>query len=368
MAEPLKQMYNQHFLETFAARVKAVHDSFDEKSFVEEVMDNRWEEMELKARTRRIAETLGSFLPTAFPNALAVLYKVDREGLKYLFIPDFVEVYGQAAEDWEEAVEGLKRFTPYSSSEFAIRSFILKEPKKMMSIMKEWALDEDEHVRRLASEGCRPRLPWGQSLPVFKKDPSLVLEILELLKADPSLYVRKSVANNLNDISKDHPDTVLEIAKRWKSEGNGFTDWIVRRGCRTLVKQANPYALALFGYSDMIVGEPLIDGAFIQVDPSEVHIGGASTLRFGFRVIAKESVTLRIEYAIDFVKARGKTGKKAFLLSDKTFRAGAVVDAERTHRFEDLSTRRHYAGVHLIRLVVNGVEVASTTLNLMENN
>lgn len=368
MAEPLKQMYSQHFLETFAAKVKEVHDSFEEKRFVEVVMANGWDEMELKARTRRIAETLGSFLPTAFPDALAVLYKVDREGLKYLFIPDFVEVYGQAAEDWEEAVEGLKRFTPYSTSEFAIRLFILREPNKMMSIMKEWALDEDEHVRRLASEGCRPRLPWGQSLPVFKKDPSLVLEILELLKADSSLYVRKSVANNLNDISKDHPDKVLELAKQWKSEGNEFTDWIVRRGCRTLVKQANPQALALFGYSDMIEGEPLIDGASLQVNPDKVSIGEASTLRFGFRVIAKEPVTLRVEYAIDFVKARGKTGKKAFLLSDKTFRAGAIVEAERIHRFADLSTRRHNPGVHHIRLLVNGVEVANTSLTLMENN
>ncbi|CAH0313484.1 hypothetical protein SRABI80_04603 [Peribacillus frigoritolerans] len=230
--------------------------------------------------------------------------------------------------------------------------------------MKGWTNHDDEHVRRLASEGCRPRLPWGQSLPMFKTDPAPVLELLENLKNDPSLYVRKSVANNLNDIAKDHPKTVRETAKRWYESGEPNTIWIIRRGCRTLVRQADPEVLSLFGYTDILNNPNIITNAFIRNEPDSIFIGETSELHFGFQVQGKNTVKLRIEYAIDFVKANQKTSRKIFLLADRDFSDGEGVERVRIHNWKDLTTRRHYMGIHRISLLVNGVEVAETQVKL----
>ncbi|WP_232436415.1 DNA alkylation repair protein [Paenibacillus rubinfantis] len=250
MADTLKSMYNEAFLCSFGNKVKGAYAPFEVERFVAEVMDDTWDSLELKARMRQITLKLGALLPPSFEKALAVLYAIDEtcEGFPYLFFPDFVEVFGSAETDWTLAMQALERFTAKSSAEFAVRSFIERDPERMMRQMAAWAEHDNEHVRRLASEGCRPRLPWGQALLMFKRDPGPILPILERLKADPSLYVRKSVANNLNDIAKDHPDLVLELARRWK-DTHPHTDWIVRHGCRTLIRRGGPEALELFGYA-----------------------------------------------------------------------------------------------------------------------
>jgi 3-methyladenine DNA glycosylase AlkC len=212
MPEPLKAMFNEEFLRQFSAKVHAKYGAFDMKGFIAMVTENTWDELALKARMRRITQTLGRYLPDRFEEALDILFAIDETcvGFPYLFFPDFVAVYGQTEEDWELSMKALERFTVKSSSEFAVRPFLMKDPERVMGRMKEWAQHSNEHVRRLSSEGCRPRLPWGEALAIFKRDPAPVLSVLELLKADPSLYVRKSVANNLNDIAKDHPARVLE--------------------------------------------------------------------------------------------------------------------------------------------------------------
>ncbi|MCY9659720.1 hypothetical protein P5G65_09350 [Paenibacillus chondroitinus] len=369
MADALKDMYNQAFLEEFAKKVHSAYQSFDEDSFVEKVMNADWADLALKQRMRKITLTLGDHLPPSYSEALAILYAIEDTciGFPYLFFPDFVEVYGHNSEHWEMSMQALERFTSRSSAEFAVRPFILHDPERMMEQMSVWADHPNEHVRRLSSEGCRPRLPWGQALPVFKRDPAPVLGILEKLKADPSLYVRKSVANNLNDIAKDHPAIVLETAARWKGD-NPDTDWIVRHGCRTLIRQATPEVLALFGYAETRDDHPLADYAAIISEPNELMIGENCELRYEVHVRQGEPVHLRIEYGIDFVKAGGKHSRKLFLLSDKTVPGGSRLTAARTHRWADLTTRRHYPGEHRIVLLVNGKEVAETSLNLTTGN
>ncbi|WP_310829514.1 hypothetical protein [Paenibacillus pedocola] len=365
MAEPLKAMYNEGFLRSFGMKLARVYSVFNTDDFVAAAMKEPWEELELKARMRRITETLGTFLPADYEEALTVLYAVDGEctGFPYLIFPDFVEVYGQGEGHWELSMAALERFTPGSSAEFAVRPFMLRDPQRMMAQMRVWSRHDNEHVRRLASEGSRPRLPWGQALPMFKRDPSPVLPVLEQLKADPSLYVRKSVANNLNDIAKDHPDVVIGIARRWKGVSE-HTDWIVRHGCRSLIRQANPEIMALFGYADETDDMPLVAAASLSVDPSVLQIGGSCELRYSLSVREGDPVRIRIEYGIDFVKAGGKTSRKLFLLSDKTVPGGSRLSAVRTHRWADLTTRRHYPGEHRITLLVNGREAASALLNL----
>ncbi|CAM3131539.1 hypothetical protein PALU110988_03750 [Paenibacillus lupini] len=366
LAEPLKEMYHEAFLRQFIYKLKAAYPSFDTESFVSQVMNETWEQLELKGRIRQIAIVLGKHLPSDYEDALAVLYAIYEEcsGFPYLFFPDFVEVYGGAEEHWELSMQALERFTTKSSAEFAVRVFLLRDPERMVRQMLIWAQHPDEHVRRLASEGCRPRLPWGQALPVFKKDPSPILPILELLKEDPSLYVRKSVANNLNDIVKDHPDVVIEMARRWKGQ-NPYTDWIIRHACRNLIRKAHPEVLALFGYAmEEEESDPIITSASLHARPALLEIGDNCRLDYVLQAKEGEPMHLRIEYGIDFVKSGGKTSRKLFLLSDKTVPGGSTLSGSRVHRFADLSTRKHYAGEHRITLLVNGVEVASSTVEL----
>ncbi|WP_238650272.1 hypothetical protein [Paenibacillus piscarius] len=365
MAEPLKAMYNQEFLRGFGMKVQAAYPPFEPERFVAAVMKESWEALELKGRMRRITETLGSFLPQRYEEALEIMYAIDEEcvGFPYLFFPDFVEVFGGREEHFELSMAALERFTPKSSAEFAVRPFLLRDPQRTMARMLVWAEHPGEHVRRLASEGSRPRLPWGQALPMFKRDPSPVLPVLEKLKADPSLYVRKSVANNLNDIAKDHPDIVRDTARRWMGS-NAHTDWIVRHGCRSLIRKADPEIMALFGYAPEESGAPLVSAAVIAIDPDGLHIGDSCELRYALTVREGESVRIRVEYGIDFVKARGQTSRKLFLLSDRTVPGGSRLTGTRTHRWADLTTRKHYPGEHRITLLVNGREAASTSLLL----
>lgn len=371
MAEPLKAIYDGLFIEQFAALVRTAWSPFDEAAFVERVRSGNWEQLELKARTRKITEALGASLPQAYEEALAVLYRIDEQctGLPYLFFPDFVEVYGIEPQYWVLSLAALQRFTKYSTSEFAIRAFILQDPQRMAACMLEWAEHSDEHVRRLASEGIRPRLPWAQALPMFKQDPALIIPILDKLKRDPSLYVRKSVANNLNDIAKDHPELVIELAASWLG-ADVRTDWIVRHGCRTLIKQADPCIMALFGYSSHEKADdkvqPLVSHASLQLSTESLTIGGEAALHYQVNVREGERVKLRIEYGIDFVKSSGKTSLKRFLLSDREFAGGAVAKGSRIHRFADLTTRKHYAGFHRVTLWVNGREMAACELQVLE--
>lgn len=365
MPEPLKAMYNEEFLRQFSKKIYAVYSDFDIEGFIGSLLDNTWDGLALKARMRKITESLGRFLPTGYKEALGILYAIDEDcvGFPYLFFPDFVAVYGQTEEHWELSMEALERFTIKSSSEFAVRPFLMRNPEKMMRQMVKWAQHPNEHVRRLASEGCRPRLPWGEALSMFKRDPSPVLQVLELLKADHSLYVRKSVANNLNDIAKDHPSLVLETARLWKG-GHSYTDWILRQGCRTLIRKADPEALTLFGYAQTAGGTSLITCASLMVEPNALMIGESSELRYQLCIREGEAIHVRIEYGIDFVKAGGRLSRKLFLLSDKTVPGGAELSATRRHRWADLTTRRHYPGEHKIVLLINGQEIADAMLKL----
>jgi 3-methyladenine DNA glycosylase AlkC len=313
---------------------------------------------------RHISTIMGKYLPSEYEAALKILYEIEAycSGFPYLIFPDFVEVFGQAPEHWELSMAALERFTQHSSAEFAIRPFLLKDPERGMKQMAIWSKHENLHVRRLACEGCRPRLPWGVSLAIFKKDPGAVLSVLEQLKEDSSLYVRKSVANNLNDITKDNAEAVLEAATRWIGK-NPFTDWILRQGLRTLIRKGNPVALAFFGYAAN--ANELAVNASIMITPADIKIGETCELTYELGLKKGESLHLRIEYGIDFVKANGTTSRKIFLLSDKTVNGGSVLKGKKPCSFSDLSTRRHYPGLHRIVLLVNGQETADTKLKLL---
>ncbi|MEO3946367.1 DNA alkylation repair protein [Gorillibacterium sp. CAU 1737] len=367
MSDAMKDIYTPAFIQGFGKQVHTAYPSFSVDAFTADVFAPPWDELPLRARMHRIAEQLKAHLPGPYEEALTVLISLEEActGFPYLFFPDFVATYGRSEEHWELSMHALERFTQRSSAEFAIRPFLLQDPERVMSRMQQWAIHPNEHVRRLASEGCRPRLPWGVSLPLFKKDPAPVLCVLEHLKADPSLYVRKSVANNLNDIAKDHPALVLSVAKEWKGQ-HPHTNWIIRHGCRSLIRKAIPEALALFGYTETTPGESLVRNASLTVQPEQLHIGDRCELHYFLNLNKADAVQMRLEYGIDFIKHNGKPSRKLFLLSDRTAAGDAHVSGKRAHSFADLTTRKHYPGLHRIVLLLNGQEIAHTQLTLLK--
>lgn len=351
MADLIKNNLNQDSIREFALAIQSVYTPFHVDDFMKSTLDETWEGLELKARGRQLTLSMGKYLPTDYQTALDILDKVALryDGWGLFSFPDFVEVYGQDEEKWDISMSALAKYTERTSSELAVRPFIIKHEKRMMAQMYEWSKHENEHLRRLASEGCRPALPWGIALNSFKKDPAPVLPILEQLKIDPSAYVRKSVANNINDISKTHPDLIVKLAKDWYGK-NELTDWIVKHGCRTLLKKANRDVLAIFGYEDNV----LIDVSDFSIGTNRLSIGEDFT--FSFSVTANEATKIRLEYAIDYVKANGKRNRKIFQISEVSLKANVKKPYTRNHSFVDLSTRKHYPGVHSITLIINGIE------------
>ena len=355
MPELLKNRYNYESLHELALRIRAVYHTFPIDDFVNDIMDETWGTLELKARMRQIAITLGRYLPTGYEQALGVIDKVIAgypagfNDYTLMYFPDFVEVHGQDERHWDLSIAALERYTPASSSEFAVRPFIINHEERMMRQMAAWAGHDNEHVRRLASEGCRPQLPWGQALAGFKKDPSPVLDILQRLKADPSLYVRKSVANNLNDISKTHPDQVVKIARDWYGN-NKHTDWIVKHGCRTLLKKGNRDVLDIFGFADADCVN--VDG--FALGAASVSIGEDMT--FSFNIASPKAAKVRLEYGIDYLKANDKRNRKIFHISELSLKENGKKAYTKNHSFADASTRKHYPGIHSVTLIVSGTE------------
>lgn len=354
MPELMKDKYYNHdSLYELALNIRAVYHSFLVDDFVDDIMDDTWNELELKARMRQITITMGKYLPIDYEQALSILDQVIAglpPGLNdnaLIYFPDFVEVYGQDECNWDVSIAAIERYTLSSTAEFAVRPFIIKQEERMMAQMAIWARHENEHVRRLASEGCRPALPWGQALVSFKKDPSPVLAILEQLKADPSLYVRKSVANNLNDISKTHPDLIAELARDWYGK-NQYTDWIVKHGCRTLLKKGNRNVLDIFGFKD--AEGVTVDG--FALGASSLSIGEEIT--FSFTISANDATKIRLEYEVAYAKSNGKNSRKIFQISEILLNENQEKNYTKTHSFADLSSRKHDPGIYSITLIVNG--------------
>ncbi|MDL2317747.1 DNA alkylation repair protein [Eubacteriales bacterium OttesenSCG-928-A19] len=365
MADAIKNIYNHDSLRALAVDIQSAYSAFQVDGFLQSTMDETWDGLELKDRIIQISVNLGKYLPADYEEAIGIIDKVAMNYGTWLdgfvgFFPVFVEIYGQDEQNWDVSMAALARYTQYASSELAVRSFIIRHEDRMMAQMVAWSRDENEHVRRLASEGCRPALPWGQALNSFKKDPAPILPILEQLKADPSLHVRKSVANNLNDISKTHPDLVMRIARDWYGD-NAHTDWVVKHGCRTLLKKGNRDALALFGYDD----DTSIEVRDYALAKASIAIG--EELSFSFEVLAKEAAKVRLEYGIDYVKSSGKRNRRVFKISEATLKQNEKKAYTKKHSFADVSVRKHYPGTHSITLIVNGTERGTLDFELKDH-
>ena len=349
MAEQLKNLYSKEFIKKLANRLFLAFTNFEKEDFINSIFDISWQNLELKQRMRHIAITLNKYLPLSYKKQLEILKEVKKDftGLEAMIFQDFVEVFG--LDDFDESMKALEVFTQDASSEFAIRQFILKYEEQTMNQMKIWAKSKNEHLRRLSSEGCRPRLPWAISLPKFKRNPTKALEIIELLKNDKSLYVRKSVANNLNDISKDNPQLVIKFVK----ENLGSTkelDWICKHASRTLLKKGDKQILELFNF-DKSHHINLIDFCYDK----SVNID--ENLSFSFEINSDENIgNIRVEYVIYYLKSNNIHNKKVFMISQNEIKSSSKKFTKK-QSFKNMTTRKHYLGKHFIAILINGEEI-----------
>jgi 3-methyladenine DNA glycosylase AlkC len=358
MSATLKErFFVQSFWDELGTNLQLILPGFDGKAFQKSVCDANWPSLELKQRIRSVAVMLRPYLAASYADAVAQLVKLAQHrldhrssghGFAFLFLADFIEEFG--LDHLEASVKAIPVITQVMSCEFAVRPFLIRYPNEMMAQMLVWADHPNVHVRRLASEGSRPRLPWGMALQFLKKDPSPCLPILEKLKDDPEEYVRRSVANHLNDISKDHPDVALKLAQSWIGKSKE-TDRLLKHALRGLLKAGNETALGLFGF--VTLKNVAVQGLRCQ---KTVAIGGDWEFSFELVVGGVAPQHLRLEFGIDYMKANGKANRKIFQLREATFSPGTYAMSKR-HSFLERTTRKHHIGLHAVAVLVNGVEL-----------
>lgn len=366
MSSLLKDIYSVSFLRQFSSVVKTVVPSFSEKEFQLLVMDENWSGLELKGRMKHISRCLHRFMPEDYSDAAKTIKdiigqlrksRIAESGIEFMFFPEYIEMFGQ--DHYEASVDLIEFVTQLTSCEFAVRPFLIRYGQRMTDQMISWSVHPNHKVRRLASEGARPRLPWAMALPAFRKDPAPILPLLENLKADESEWVRRSVANNLNDISKDHPEIVMELAEKWKGTG-ADTDALVRHGCRGLLKRAHAGALAFYGLGT-VRGIQL---SGLEVLTPKVKVGESLSFSFTVRNENDTEHKLRLEYAIYYVKHLQKTTRKVFKISERSIGAGQSIDFVRNQSFKPITTRRYYPGMHRVAVICNGEELAEGCFEL----
>lgn len=355
----LKEEYNQDFISNLASDLLDKEPSFPKERFVKNVLDKNWKQRSLKERMHQIVVQLHDHLSFSYAHQIKLLRSIapSYSGIQGFVFPHFVQLYGM--DHYSISINALKHFTQFSTAEFAIRPFIETHPEKTIHQLVEWSRHENHHVRRLASEGTRPRLPWASPLRSFIKDPTPILPILENLKNDGSEYVRKSVANHLNDISKDHPKLALSLAKNWYGRAKN-TNWIVKHALRTLLKQGNKEALQIFGLDNA----KNINVEELALEKNSIKIGDTTHFKFIVHNLSDQTRDLRLEYKIDYVKANSSTSSKVFHISEFTLKPGAKRAFNKKQHFKDLSTRKHYPGDHCITVIVNGEEKQKVVVTL----
>lgn len=365
MAAELRDFYDASVVADIAGDLKRAYPAFDTRAFTKDCLDGL-AQLSLTGRAAHIAAAMRRHLPADFDQVADILERslgahhesTDSFGMApFKYLPHTMLTASDGLGHFEASMRLQYEITQRFSAEFSIRAFLNTHPEATYARFIEWSADPNPHVRRLVSEGSRPRLPWAPRLRHFQKDPKPVLALLERLKDDPELYVRRSVANNLNDIAKDHPDLVVDVCRRWLAEvRSGRADarpnreWIVKHALRSLVKAGHKGALDLMGAG----AKPKIRIERIVITPKRVKKGGRVDCTLSVVSTSKAPQDLLIDYVVHYMKADGKTSPKVFKLKRLTLGRKESAALKITVKLADLTTRKHYPGQHRIDLLVNG--------------
>jgi 3-methyladenine DNA glycosylase AlkC len=337
----------------------AVCADFDAAAFERQALAG-YEALELMPRARHIAAAMHAHLPADYPGAIAAILAslgppLDDEpnpGLgSFLYLPHVFYVAEHGLGHFELSMQAQHALTQRFTAEFSIRPYLERHREATLARLRQWAADPSVHVRRLVSEGTRPRLPWAPRLRDFQRDPTPVLALLELLRDDPALYVRRSVANNLNDIGKDHPDILAATASRWLRDAPPERQWLVRHALRSAIKRGEPGALAALGYGDAAA----LSLGQASCTPARPRLGGSVVIAFTVTNASRRRQRAIVDFRIHFVKAGGKASAKTFKLKAVDLAPGDSTTLRKTVSLADLTTRRHYPGRHAVEAQINGV-------------
>ena len=370
--EPFKNLMSEDVVRLLAFHLDKSLGGFDAELFNASVVP-QLEPLELKERVQMIADHMLNVLPANAVDRNTILVGMlhpdkltsaskdsDSDGMCGWGVWPLTDVIGRTGlEAYDHSMEALREITMRGTSEFDVRPFIASDPDRALRIMRAWAHDENEHVRRLATEGSRPRLPWGIRLHALVEDPTKTLPILETLRDDPSEYVRRSVANHLNDIAKDHPDLVADVATEWMKNASKDREKLIRHACRSLIKQGHSRTLAVFG-----VLPPQITAPVVNITTPVVMMG--ETLEFQITCLsqAKQPQKLVIDYVIHHRKANGTLAPKVFKWKQVTLQPGEELGATRSHPIRPVTTRKYYAGAHAVSLRINGQDFGNEPFEL----
>jgi 3-methyladenine DNA glycosylase AlkC len=362
VADALKTFYSRSLVQRIADSISRVYPRFPAKAFVRDA-SRGLEELELVARARHIADAMHAHLPARYVNAIEVLLRslgpehasdeLEGAGMApFFYLPHtiFVATHGLAIDDFDVSMRAQHAITQRFSCEFSIRPYLERHPKATLTVLKKWTRDESAHVRRLVSEGTRPRLPWAPRVRWIEREPERVLPLLEALKDDPSSMVRRSVANHLNDLSKSHPDLTCDIAERWLAGAGKERRALVEHALRSAVKRGEKRALSVLGFG----GAPRIEMTEVMFQPKRVKIG--QKVRITFDVVAggTKAQSLAVDLVVHFVKARGQTSAKVFKLGTATLKPKTSATFTKLVSLAVHTTRKPNPGRHLVEAAVNG--------------
>lgn len=370
MAEPLKNQFGIEIPEKIARMIVPVHRTFDRQQFIADCMQD-YDDLSLTHRARHIANKMANHLPSDFVESSQILIqslgpKLDNTEMfglgPFLYLPFVYYASEYGLEHYDQAMELQYQLTQRFTAEFSIRAFILRYPEQCLQKLRIWTTDPSPHVRRLVSEGTRPRLPWAPVLRPFVENPAPILPLLEQLKDDADLYVRRSVANNLNDIAKDHPHIVNDLMGEWVIHADANRMWLIKHALRTLIKKGNPKSLTILGYSEPVE----IRLECQKVTPTTAKIGGKVTLSFELVNQSTRSQKLVVDCQVHFIKANGQANPKVFKVRNIELAPCTRQVICKTIGLQQLTTRTHYTGEHKVTLMVNGRHYPTMSFMLIE--
>jgi 3-methyladenine DNA glycosylase AlkC len=360
VADSLKTFVSPSLVRRLAADIERVHPSFPSRGFVREASKGL-DELELLDRGKHITRALERHLPTNYPDAIDILLRslgpehatdellgVGMAPFYYLPHTQFVATHG--LDHFELSMHANYELTKRFSAESSVRPFIAAEPERTLATLRQWARDSNAHVRRLVSEGTRLRLPWAMRVQWLDTNPERVLELLELLKDDPAPLVRRSVANNLNDLGKVHPALLARTCSAWLEEASAERRALIEHALRSAVKRGDAKALRLLGYGT----KPAVTIEGVRILPARVAIGGSVAIRFVVSSTSRSTQELLVDLGVHFVKAGGKSTRKVFKVKRVVLRAGENVALAKSISLAVHTTRKPRPGRHRVDVIVNG--------------
>ncbi|HMW48494.1 MAG TPA: hypothetical protein PKD17_00690 [Cellvibrionaceae bacterium] len=359
MAQALKLFFSRHKVAQLAAAIAAVYPAFNSCAFMDFCCDGL-EHLELMPRAQRLSAGLRRYLPADYEQAIEIIMlslgpplgAAENNGLEpFFYLPHvfFVRDYGLGhfAVSMAAQYELTQRFT----AEFSLRPYFETHYAACMALLVRWAQDPSEHVRRLVSEGTRPRLPWAPKLARVIQQPQLTAPLLELLKDDPSLYVRRSVANHLNDVGKDHPDYMLQVLEGWAQDAPVPRQWLIKHALRSAVKRGNSRAIGVLGFA----GADGVAVASVALTPAKPQLGQTLVLRaqLALAADAKDALDVLVDVKMDFPGINGRR-QKVFKITSGRLAPGAALPLHKSISLQPMTTRTYYPGLFIFTLLVNG--------------